>query len=72
MHLIGLIATTFVVLAFGAALPYHRGVAANRVLTRDVEEDDTAIVYNYGPSGVDGIEAPGTSGTDDDDAIAYT
>lgn len=37
-------------------------------------DDDTAIVYNYSAGQTDGAEVtvPGTSGSDDDDAVAYT
>lgn len=37
-------------------------------------DDDTAVVYSYDAAVVDGakITVPGASGSDDDDAVAYT
>ncbi|ROV99219.1 hypothetical protein VPNG_08246 [Cytospora leucostoma] len=73
MRFINLVITTATSLALVAALPQRN--AAMRVGARaDDTDDDSAIVYAYTPGDKDNaaIVSPGTSGTDDDDAVAYT
>ncbi|KAJ8131021.1 hypothetical protein O1611_g2608 [Lasiodiplodia mahajangana] len=62
----------FAMLAAGAAIS---PLGAREALDPHGEDkdDDSAIVYNYNaPAAASTIASPGTSGSDDDDAIAYT
>ncbi|KAI0418350.1 hypothetical protein F5X98DRAFT_337828 [Xylaria grammica] len=57
-------------MALTAALPVP-DEAAELGTDEGAQDDDTVIIYVYQASGDNRIQAPGSSGADDDDAVAY-
>ncbi|KAI1424881.1 hypothetical protein F5Y12DRAFT_415976 [Xylaria sp. FL1777] len=70
MQTISFLVLALASIAVAAALPLP--IEGAELDTGDVvDDDDGPIVYLYDPTGENGIQAPGSSGEDDDDAIAY-
>ncbi|KAJ4411331.1 hypothetical protein N0V82_009020 [Gnomoniopsis sp. IMI 355080] len=74
MRLINLFITTCASLLLVSAAPLHPDARRALDVRAEDVDDDMAVAYNYTQSAktASDIVTPGTSGDDDDDAVAYT